>query len=95
MAEAGDQFTASGLLRASLELQGVEGLRAVAMDELHRNVEGALSDVFRPGVNLDLLQSVPSLMARHWLINRRGVGSGAGFHAANTLRLWSSICCCA
>ncbi|MBX9407570.1 TIGR00180 family glycosyltransferase [Pseudomonas baetica] len=79
MAEAGDQFTASGLLRASLELQGVEGLRAVAMDELHRNVEGALSDVFRPGVNLDLLQSVPSLMARHWLINRQALVQAQGF----------------
>ena len=39
LAQAGDQFTASGLLRASLELQGAEGCRAVAMDELQRKAE--------------------------------------------------------
>lgn len=70
LAEAGDQFTASGLLRASLELNGAEGVRAVAMDEIQRQASGALAPVFRPGVNLDLLQSVPSLMAKHWLIQR-------------------------
>lgn len=70
LAEAGDQFTASGLLRASLELIGAEGVRAVALDEIQRQANGALADVFRPGVNLDLLQTVPSLMARHWLIQR-------------------------
>lgn len=81
LAEAGDQFTASGLLRASLELQGVDGVRAVAMDELQRKANGALVDVFRPGVNLDLLQSVPSLMARHWLINRQALVQARGFTA--------------
>ncbi|MBD9438879.1 TIGR00180 family glycosyltransferase [Pseudomonas sp. PDM04] len=70
MGEAGDQLTPSGLLRASLELIGAEGVRAVAMDEIHRHGNGALRDVFRPGLNLDLLQTVPSLMARHWLIRR-------------------------
>ncbi len=70
LVEAGDQFTESGLLRASLELCGAEGVRAVAMDEVQRQANGALTQVFRPGVNLDLLQSVPSLMARHWLIQR-------------------------
>lgn len=70
LAEAGDQLTSSGLLRASLELIGAEGVRAVAMDEIQRQDSGALKDVFRPGINLDLLQTVPSLMARHWLIQR-------------------------
>ncbi|MDQ3203500.1 MAG: glycosyltransferase, partial [Pseudomonadota bacterium] len=70
LVEAGDQFTESGLLRASLELCGAEGVRAVAMDEVQRQANGALTQVFRPGVNLDLLQSVPSLTARHWLIQR-------------------------
>ena len=58
--EAGDQLTASGLLRASLELLGAEGIRAVAMDEVQRQADGTLRHVFRPGVNLDLLQSAPN-----------------------------------
>lgn len=79
LAEAGDQFTSSGLLRASLELIGAEGVRAVAMDEIQRQANGALADVFRPGVNLDLLQAVPSLMARHWLIQRDVLAQAKGF----------------
>ncbi len=70
LAEAGDEFTAGGLLRASLELLSATDCRAVATDEIQRTSEGALVDVFRPGFNLDLLQSLPALMARHWLIRR-------------------------
>ncbi|WP_282410239.1 TIGR00180 family glycosyltransferase [Pseudomonas sp. PS02303] len=87
LAEAGDQFTASGLLRASLELIGVEGLRAVALDEIQRQANGALADVFRPGVNLDLLQTVPSLMARHWLIQRDVLVQAGGFSTEYTQAL--------
>ncbi|WP_434605009.1 TIGR00180 family glycosyltransferase [Pseudomonas sp. R1-7] len=79
LAEAGDQFTQSGLLRASLELIGADGVRAVAMDEIQRKADGSLVDVFRPGVNLDFLQSVPSLMARHWLIRRDVLEQARGF----------------
>ncbi|MGC5700251.1 TIGR00180 family glycosyltransferase [Pseudomonas sp. NFXW11] len=79
LAEAGDQFTTSGLLRASLELQGVEGIRAVAMDEVQRRADATLSPVFRPGVNLDQLQSTPGLMARHWLLQRETVVQAGGF----------------
>jgi glycosyltransferase domain-containing protein len=70
LAEAGDEFTASGLLRASLELLSAADCRAVATDEIQRTDNGALVDVFRPGFNFDLLQSLPALMARHWLIRR-------------------------
>ncbi|MBA1314355.1 TIGR00180 family glycosyltransferase [Pseudomonas monteilii] len=77
LAESGDLFTAGGLLRAGLELLGVEGVRAVAMDELQVEADGALVDVLRPGVNLDLLQSLPSQMARHWLV-RRDLWIGVG-----------------
>ncbi|SCW96230.1 MULTISPECIES: TIGR00180 family glycosyltransferase [unclassified Pseudomonas] len=87
LAEAGDQFTPSGLLRASLELIGAEGVRAVAMDEIQRKADGSLTDVFRPGVNLDLLQSVPSLMARHWLIRREVLTQTGGFTAQYTQAL--------
>ncbi|WLH37195.1 TIGR00180 family glycosyltransferase [Pseudomonas sp. FP2196] len=81
LAEAGVQFTASGLLRASLELLGAEGVRAVAMDEIQRQPGGALADVFRPGVNFDLLQTVPSMMARHWLFQRDVLVQAKGFAA--------------
>ncbi|RBJ80434.1 TIGR00180 family glycosyltransferase [Pseudomonas sp. MWU12-2534b] len=79
LAEAGDQFTRSGLLRASLELLGAEGIRAVAMDEVQRREDFTLSAVFRPGVNLDQLQSAPSLMARHWLLQREALQQVGGF----------------
>ncbi|WP_024617490.1 TIGR00180 family glycosyltransferase [Pseudomonas kilonensis] len=87
LVEAGDQFTQNGLLRASLELIGAEGVRAVAMDEIQRKADGSLTDVFRPGVNLDLLQSVPSLMARHWLIRRDVLAQSRGFTAEYTQAL--------
>lgn len=81
LAQAGDEFTATGLLRASLELMGAQGVRAVATDEIQRKENGALVDVFRPGFNLDLLQSVPSLMARHWLIRRQVLLEVGGYQA--------------
>jgi glycosyltransferase domain-containing protein len=77
--EAGDEFTPSGLLRASLELQAAPECRAVAIDEIQRQSTGALVDVFRPGFNLDLLQSVPALMARHWLVRRDVLVEAGGY----------------
>lgn len=81
LAEAGDQFTASGLLRASLELLAAPECRAVTTDEIQRQANGALVDVFRPGFNLDLLQSLPTLMARHWLIRRDVLVDAGGYSA--------------
>ena len=81
LSQAGDEFTATGLLRASLELLSAEGARAVATDEIQRKNSGALVDVFRPGFNLDLLQSVPSLMARHWLVRRDVLLEVGGYQA--------------
>ncbi|WP_296182517.1 TIGR00180 family glycosyltransferase [Pseudomonas sp. UBA1879] len=82
LAEVGDQFTPSGLLRAGLELLGADGIRAVCADEILRQPNGALTHLFRPGVNLDLLQSAPTQMARHWLI-RRSVFVEAGGYCAD------------
>ena len=82
LTEAGDEFTAGGLLRAGLELHAAPDCRAVAMDEIHRDAHGALVDVFRPGFNLDLLLSLPALMARHWLI-RKDVWLDAGGYQAD------------
>jgi len=70
LAQVGDIFTPAGLTRASLELLEAPDIRAVSTDEIQRQGSGALKDVFRPGFNLDLLQSVPALVARHWLIRR-------------------------
>ncbi|MBL0797734.1 glycosyltransferase family 2 protein [Pseudomonas sp. B7] len=81
LAEAGDEFTAGGLLRAGLELASADGCRAVATDEIQRTADGALVDVFRPGFNLDLLQSLPALMARHWLIRREVLIEAGGYQA--------------
>ncbi|MFJ5300323.1 TIGR00180 family glycosyltransferase [Pseudomonas sp. NPDC088368] len=81
LAEVGDQFTASGLLRAGLELLGADGIRAVCADEILRQSNGALIHQFRPGVNLDLLQGSPTGMARHWLIRREVFIEAGGYSA--------------
>lgn len=85
LANGGDQFTASGLLRASLELLAAPECRAVFADEIQRAPGGALIDVFRPDFNLDMLQSIPSLMAPHWLI-RKDVFVDAGGYSADFTR---------
>lgn len=79
LAHAGEQFTKSGLLLASLELADAPQCRAVAIDEIHRHADGTLTPLFRPGFNLDLLQSVPALMARHWLIRRELLVEAGGY----------------
>lgn len=82
LAETGSQFTPAGLLRLALELVKTPDCRAVFADEIHRDGNGALRSAWRPGFNLDLLQSVPALMARHWLI-RRDVLREVGGYSAN------------
>lgn len=81
LAEAGDEFTATGLLRASLELRNAGGCRAVAVDEIQRQADGAWRELLRPGFNLDLLQSHPALMARHWLVRREVLVEAGGYAA--------------
>lgn len=81
LAEAGDAFTAGGLLRASLELQAAPGCRAVFADEIQREASGALTHVMRPGFNLDLLLSNPTLMSRHWLVRRDVLVEAGGYSA--------------
>ncbi|MCD5992984.1 TIGR00180 family glycosyltransferase [Pseudomonas sp. CDFA 602] len=82
LAEVGDEFTPAGLLQAGLELMAAPQCRAVYADEIHRLESGSLVEIFRPGFNLDMLQSVPALMARHWLI-RRDVLVDAGGYASD------------
>ncbi|GFM49490.1 glycosyl transferase family 2 [Pseudomonas cichorii] len=79
LANAGEEFTKSGLLQASIELIDAAQCRAVAVDEIHRQPNGTLAPLFRPGFNLDLLQSLPALMARHWLIRRDLLVESGGY----------------
>ncbi|SFW64572.1 TIGR00180 family glycosyltransferase [Pseudomonas sp. NFACC04-2] len=79
MAEAGDELTPGGLFRAGVELLAAPQCQAVAMDEVQRQPDGTLADVFRPGFNLDLLQSAPALMARHWLVRRETLVKLGGY----------------
>lgn len=79
LVEAGDRFLPGGLLRAALELQGADDVRAVAADEIHRQPNGTLKDVMRPGFNLDLLLRNPAQMARHWLIRKEVLLEAGGY----------------
>jgi glycosyltransferase domain-containing protein len=79
LAHAGEQFTRSGLLLASNELVDAGHCRAVAVDEIHRQPDGTLTHVMRPDFNLDLLQSVPALMSRHWLVRRDLLVEAGGY----------------
>ncbi len=79
LAEAGDEFTSTGLLRAGLELLDAADCRAVAVDEIQQLRSGAWREVLRPGINLDLLQSLPVLMARHWLVRREVLLEAGGY----------------
>jgi glycosyltransferase domain-containing protein len=81
LANAGDQFTAGGLLRAALEIHQAPDCRAVAGDEIQRQPDGALRDVFRPGFNLDLLLRLPGQMAHHWLMRKDVLVEAGGFNA--------------
>lgn len=79
---AGSTFTASGLMCAILHLLDAPGLRALSADELMRDDEGNLSALLRPDFNLDLLLSMPSGMARHWLFRREAFLDAGGFDPA-------------
>ncbi len=79
LVEAGDRFLPGGLLRAALELQGADDVRAVAADEIHRQPNGTLKDVMRPGFNFDLLLRNPAQMARHWLIRKEVLLEAGGY----------------
>jgi len=70
LADAGTEFTASGLLMVALELLGEHQCRALYADELHRGKDGSLAVALRPDFNLDLLLSFPASMAKHWLFHR-------------------------
>ena len=65
--EAGCEFTTSGLLIAALDLISAPGCRAVYGDEVVRQGTNDLGLALRPGLNLDMLLSLPNALASHWL----------------------------
>ncbi|NQD94632.1 glycosyltransferase, partial [Pseudomonas sp. CrR25] len=83
LVEAGDEFTASGLMMVALELISAPDCRAVYGDELQRLPDGSLGAALRPAFNLDLLLSFPTGMARHWLVRRDVFISVGGFREAH------------
>lgn len=78
---ASDEFTASGLLIAQLELGQSTHARAVYFDEIYRDSQGKLGAALRPAFNLDYLLSFPTAMTKHWLLNRQSVLDIGGFAA--------------
>ncbi|WP_137972829.1 glycosyltransferase [Pseudomonas sp. F(2018)] len=81
LAQAGDEFTPSGLMIAGLELLASPECRAVYGDQLQRLPDGSLGGAFLPGFNLDLLLSFPLVAARYWLFRRDLFISMGGFDA--------------
>ncbi|WP_170800131.1 glycosyltransferase [Stutzerimonas stutzeri] len=82
VAEAGVEFTSSGLLIAALDLLGApESCLAVYTDELMRLDDGDLGVALRPDLNLDLLLSFPAGLCKHWLFRREELVELGGFAA--------------
>lgn len=78
LVEAGCEFISSGLLMAALDLIGAPDCRAAYGDEVVRQGP-AMGLALRPDLNLDMLLSLPSGMARHWLFNSRVWADMGGF----------------
>nr|WP_237141292.1 glycosyltransferase [Pseudomonas alcaliphila] len=80
VAEAGSEFTVSGLLIVALDLLAApQSCQAVYADELIRVGDGEYGPVLRPDLNLDLLLSFPAGTSRHWLLRREAFVQLGGF----------------
>lgn len=77
--QAGERFTASGLLIAALELITEPNSRAIYGDEVQVTSAGELLPILRPDFNLDLLLSFPASMGRHWLFRCDVFAAAGGF----------------
>lgn len=70
LADAGDEFTVSGLQALVQEAAASPDTRAAYADGMMRTSSGGLAALLRPDVNLDLLLSMPASLSRHWLFRR-------------------------
>lgn len=79
--EAGERFTPGGLHLAQVEITSDLPCAAVYADELVSS-DRDLSAIFRPDFNLDLLLSLPSAMAKHWIFRVDQFKALGGFDGA-------------
>lgn len=80
LVEAGEVFTASGLLMAALELRQVPAdCLAIYADEAIHLPQGGVDTALRPDLNLDLMLAFPGYLSRHWLYRRDSLLTDAGF----------------
>jgi GT2 family glycosyltransferase len=77
MLDAGDELIESGTCMLDQHL-GQTSASMVYCDEIHHHGRD-VGAVFRPGVNLDYLISLPVIMAGHWLFNREALLACGGF----------------
>lgn len=78
---AGDHICAGGIKRLQVELASAPLCLAVAADEVHRDADGRLVAIDRPGADLDLLRTRPDWMSHHWAIQKQAVLDAGGFAA--------------
>jgi glycosyltransferase involved in cell wall biosynthesis len=69
-ANAGDEFTQSGLLIFLSQTTSIKGLNAAYTDKLIISPSGSIEAALLPDFDSDLLLSFPWLMSNHWLFNR-------------------------
>ncbi len=78
--DAGVEFTRSGLLIAALDLADApETCHAVYGDGVLRLDDGERAALLRPDMNLDLLLSFPSSLARHSILRLETLNALSGF----------------
>ena len=82
LADGGDEFAPGGLLQLRLRLAEQPLLRALFADGWCRNEDGTLAPLLRPDLNLDLLLGNPSLLASHWVFQRKAALDAGGFDPA-------------
>lgn len=79
MVEAGDVFTACGLLMVYVEILKNPNGQAFFTDKLLRGSTGAIETAFLPDFNHDLLVSFPWLMSNHWFFRCSTLQTLGGF----------------
>lgn len=81
--EAGEEFTASGLLVTARDLlEAPDSCLAVYADEALRRADGVVDISLRPDLNLDLLLAFPASFSRHWMYRREALVRLGGFDNA-------------
>lgn len=77
--KAGETFTQSGSIVASLQLPLAKNCAAIYTDSLFESDDGISSVVLHPDFNLDLILSLPSVMTENWIFNRETFIQLGGF----------------